>query len=162
MVTVYQLRRDKRHTEWTGIAKWRGIAFGSEEWWQSIASGKLPVHTLRGVITRVSFPSPGMGDWPEFRMRSDDGRESSWTPYSNGQALSEFYQVGQRIEIDYVLQRHRLYSRTRGFDFKRHKIMIEVRIGTMPNKSPEPTAVGACSSAVAVHVTSRRWLSFFR
>ena len=76
-----------------------------------------------------------MGDWPEFRMRSDDGRESSWTPYSNGQALSEFYQVGQRIEIDYVLQRHRLYSRTRGFDFKRHKIMIEVRIGTMPNKS---------------------------
>ena len=26
----------------------------------------------------------------------------------------------------------------------------------------EPTAVGACSSAVAVHATSRRWLSFFR
>jgi hypothetical protein len=33
---------------------------------------------------------------------------------------------------------------------------------TMPNKSPEPTAVGAGSSAVAVHVASRRWLSFFR
>jgi len=32
----------------------------------------------------------------------------------------------------------------------------------MPNKSPEPTAVGACSSAVAVHVAGRRWLSFFR
>ena len=31
-----------------------------------------------------------------------------------------------------------------------------------PNKSPEPTAVGAVRSAVAVHVTSRRWLSFFR
>src|ERR1017187_10320556 len=31
-----------------------------------------------------------------------------------------------------------------------------------PNKSPEPTAVGACSSAVAVHVANRRWLSFFR
>ena len=31
-----------------------------------------------------------------------------------------------------------------------------------PNKSPEPTAVGACSSAIAVHVASRRWLSFFR
>ena len=42
-----------------------------------------------------------------------------------------------------------------------------------PNKSPEPTAVGAVSSAVAsvkprgatplygVHVASRRWLSFF-
>jgi hypothetical protein len=32
----------------------------------------------------------------------------------------------------------------------------------MPNKSLEPTADGAVSSAVAVHATSRRWLSFFR
>ena len=32
----------------------------------------------------------------------------------------------------------------------------------MPNKSPEPTAVGACRSAIAVRVASRRWLSFFR
>ena len=31
-----------------------------------------------------------------------------------------------------------------------------------PNKSLEPTAVGAGSSAIAVHVASRRWLSFFR
>ena len=31
-----------------------------------------------------------------------------------------------------------------------------------PNKSPEPTAVGAVSSAIAVHATSWRWLSFFR
>jgi hypothetical protein len=29
----------------------------------------------------------------------------------------------------------------------------------MPNKSPEPAAVGAVSSAVAVHVASRWWLS---
>jgi hypothetical protein len=31
-----------------------------------------------------------------------------------------------------------------------------------PNNSPEPTAVGAGSSAFAVHIASRRWLSFFR
>ena len=34
------------------------------------------------------------------------------------------------------------------------------RLTVWSNKSP--TAVGACSSAVAVHVASRRWLSFFR
>jgi hypothetical protein len=39
---------------------------------------------------------------------------------------------------------------------------IQRNMGQMPNKSPEPTAVGAVSSAIAVHVTSRRWLSFFR
>jgi len=37
---------------------------------------------------------------------------------------------------------------------------------TWPNKSPEPTAVGAAcqpatGSAVAVHFASRRWLRFF-
>jgi hypothetical protein len=32
----------------------------------------------------------------------------------------------------------------------------------MPNQSPEPTAVGTVSSAVAVHIASRRWLSFLR
>jgi hypothetical protein len=35
-------------------------------------------------------------------------------------------------------------------------------IDQWPNQSPEPTAVGAGSSAIAVHAMSRRWLSFFR
>ena len=40
--------------------------------------------------------------------------------------------------------------------------MICLMTDQWPNKSPEPTAVGAVRSAIAVHVTSRRWLSFFR
>ena len=40
--------------------------------------------------------------------------------------------------------------------------ILIMKIDQWPNKSPEPTAVGAGSSAVAVHVASRRWLSFFR
>jgi hypothetical protein len=40
--------------------------------------------------------------------------------------------------------------------------MFDRKFDRMPNKSPEPTAVGAVSSAIAVHVASRRWLSFFR
>jgi len=41
------------------------------------------------------------------------------------------------------------------------ELLFMVKRRLWPNK-PEPTAVGAVSSAVAVHVTSRRWLSFFR
>ena len=37
-----------------------------------------------------------------------------------------------------------------------------VTMNQWPNQSPEPTAVGAGRSAVAVHAASRRWLSFFR
>ena len=40
--------------------------------------------------------------------------------------------------------------------------MKKVDQNMLPNKSPEPTAVGAVSSAVAVHIASRRWLSFLR
>ena len=72
-------------------------------------------------------------------------------------------------------------TRRRAFDFTRHLDFRRSRICEMsaqrtikdsmqsiyncywqPNKSPEPTAVGACRSAVAVHVASRRWLSFLR
>jgi hypothetical protein len=38
--------------------------------------------------------------------------------------------------------------------------IFQERTMTPPNKSP--TAVGAGRSAIAVHVASRRWLSFFR
>jgi len=41
-------------------------------------------------------------------------------------------------------------------------LLASIMTKLWPNKSPEPTAVGAVSSAVAVHATSRRWLSFFR
>jgi hypothetical protein len=50
-------------------------------------------------------------------------------------------------------------------DKKKHatKAMTHwIGISVWPNKSPEPTVVGAVSSAIAVHAASRRWLSFFR
>ena len=46
----------------------------------------------------------------------------------------------------------------RRFDF----MMLGLKDSQWPNKSPEPTAVGAGRSAIAVHVVSRRWLSFLR
>jgi hypothetical protein len=39
--------------------------------------------------------------------------------------------------------------------------IMNIRI-SWPNKTLEPTADGAVSSAIAVHAASRRWLSFFR
>ena len=51
---------------------------------------------------------------------------------------------------------HKRYGVLLHYFFSFHKILPS------PNQSPEPTAVGAVSSAVAVHAASRRWLSFFR
>jgi len=40
--------------------------------------------------------------------------------------------------------------------------IMTIGMPLMPNQSPEPTADGAVSSAIAVHAARRRWLSFFR
>jgi hypothetical protein len=49
------------------------------------------------------------------------------------------------------------------FEPKVSEYLILLRFMTLqPNKSPEPTAVGAVRSAIAVHVAGRRWLSFVR
>jgi hypothetical protein len=134
MVTVYNLRRDKRHVESVqratlmtkqfGIEQTHGL-FASEEWWAQIANGKLAVERLCGVITRLYMGS--MGDWPEFSMRSDAGEEVSWSRYANGAHLADFYAVGRRVEVDYVIQRHRAASFGGGAETE---CVIEVRIGT--------------------------------
>src|SRR5665213_3342142 len=41
-------------------------------------------------------------------------------------------------------------------------VFVQIMFEFLHSLSPEPTAVGAVSSAVAVHVASRRWLSFLR
>ena len=62
-------------------------------------------------------------------------------------------------ELDYEPAMCRCRSEDIGHDICQN---TRARLTMLPNKSPEPTAVGACSSAIAVHAASRRWLSFFR
>ena len=134
MVTVYRLRQDKQQIDavqratsntWKfGVAQTHGL-FGSDEWWSNIESGKLVIYTLRGTIGKIYLG--GMRDTPEFIMRSEDGKETSWLRCANNKELDDFYAVGRRIEVDYVLQRHRFFS---GLNYlRRHKIVLEIRIG---------------------------------
>ena len=71
--------------------------FGSEEWHQALASGRIPVTVLRGVISRVYWS--GHGDHPSFDLVSASG-ETSWTRMGNDGA----YIPGRAIKITYVLQ----------------------------------------------------------
>jgi hypothetical protein len=101
--------------------------FGSDEWWQSIESGRLALHTLKGKITRVYMSGMGPeGDWPEFKMISDTGEESGWTREMHSAEQNEYYRVGARIEIDFVRQQLRPKSFNHGGTFKQ---VIEIRIG---------------------------------
>ncbi len=99
--------------------------FGSAEWWSRVESGQLATHTLRGYITRVYMGS--MNDWPEFELTSDDGEKSSWTREANSKAHASMYEVGRRVELDYVLQRHRPAAWDGGSETR---VVLEIRIGS--------------------------------
>jgi len=66
-----------------------------------------------------------MGDWPEFQMVSESGEVSQWTREVNLKEQDALYLVGQRVEVDYVLQRHRPKSWDRGAETR---CVIEIRV----------------------------------
>jgi|SRR5690349_11131609 len=120
--TISKVQNATLTTEEFGIEQTHGL-FGSKEWWEQISSGRLPLHTLRGVIVERFWGS--MADWPEIKVRDDDGNISRWTRRVNVREQDALYIPGQKIEIDYVLQRHRPKSFDRGAETKQ---VTEVRV----------------------------------
>jgi len=143
MKIAYRLKDNAKHiaqvqkatltTDNFGIEPTDGL-FGSDEWWNRVATGKLRVHTLRGTITERFMGS--MGDWPEIRVVTDTGEKSSWTREVNNREQDALYRVGRGIEIDYVLQQHRRKSSAPNSE---HKIVLEIRV--------EPDAEGDAHGA---------------
>jgi hypothetical protein len=135
LMVVYRLRADSAYIEAVqlatrttrnfGIEPTDGM-FGSAEWWEKIATGELPVHTIKGRITDVYMGS--MNDWPELKMLSDDGEESRWTRKLNAALTDSVYRIGIRIEIDYVLQHHRPESFDKGAQIRQ---VLEIRLAQL-------------------------------
>lgn len=155
MKISYRLRDNAKHiaqvqkatltTDNFGIEPTDGL-FGSDEWWNRIATGKLRVNTLRGTITERFMGS--MGDWPEIRVVSDTGEKSSWTREVNNREQDALYRVGRRIEIDYVLQRHRRKSSAPNSE---HKIVLEIRV----QPDAEGEAPGSYEKLLAREIAQR-------
>ncbi len=85
-VTIYDLHENERHIKSVQHATLNrpgyGLdpdpaLFGTDEWWQSVADGRIPSKVEEGVVADVRWGS--MGDWPEWIFVSDDGRETTWT-----------------------------------------------------------------------------------
>lgn len=131
MIIVYRLQEDLKHIELVqkatlsttdfGIRQTHGL-FGSKEWWAKIAAGDLQQHTLRGVISRVYMGS--MGDWPEFKIKSADGAEESFTRECSRPEVADAFQEGRGVEIDYVWQKHK----TALLGTTDTRVVLEIRI----------------------------------
>ena len=123
---VAAIQRATLTTEHSGIEPTHGLV-GSDEWWRNIETGRLPLQTLRGTISRVYMAS--MNDWPEFEVRSESGELSKWTRESSTADLDQAYAPGRTVEIDYVVQRHRPKSFDGGSETQ---VVVAVRIAVEP------------------------------
>ena len=74
--------------------------YGSDEWWRAVKDGRIPTHSVSGVISSVYMT--GHGDWPEFEI--DSGNEKSRWTRSGDQSL---YGSGRRVKVEYVVQKRR-------------------------------------------------------
>ena len=111
MRVVYSVKNDKRRADKVPGA---------------ISPGEQRMQTCRGVITKRYMAS--MNDWPEITIRDDSGEETSWGRHGHSAADDRHYQVGRRIEVDYILER-----RTEAADPRpEHKVVLEVRIEVPP------------------------------
>jgi hypothetical protein len=102
---VYDLAEDVRHVAEVQRASEEPGAFGfppnplfgTPAWWREIGTGHRPVHVLEGKIAAIYWSS--MGDWPEFRLRDREGRESAWTRHGDVRR----YVQGLGAKIEYVM-----------------------------------------------------------
>jgi len=67
-----------------------------------------------------------MGDWPEFELTTSSGDRSNWTREANSVDLVGRYVEGCVVELDYVIQRHRIKSWDGGGETK---LVLEIRVG---------------------------------
>jgi hypothetical protein len=152
-VTVYDLRENRQYVESVQHATFNrpgyGLdpnpaLFGSDEWWQSVADGRVPSKVEEGVVADVRWGS--MGDWPEWRFLSDDGRETTWTREGDHTR----YVTGLRARIRVATVRWKADSqmvRKLGRD-PEHDILLKVELEASDRRSerlgpgPFPGAYG--------------------
>jgi hypothetical protein len=106
----------------------------------------------------------GDADLPTLVYRHSDSTETTAT-YDPTKSASDNLIARAKVRLSIAEDSYRYFVAV-SLVFMLLNLLLLIVILSMckrrPNKSPEPTAVGACRSAVAVHATSRRWLSFLR
>lgn len=74
--------------------------FGSDDWWKAVFDGRIPIHAVRGTISRLFMT--GHRDWPEFEVDAQ-GSKSSWTREGD----QTLYAEGKEVRVEFVWQRWR-------------------------------------------------------
>jgi len=126
---IYNLKNDSRRIKiiqeasldknsYAGYKTENGLLFGTKEWFNAIEKGMIPIHTIKGIISRVYMS--GHNDYPEFEIESNEGK-TTWTR----EGIDAAYKVGSSIELIYVEQK---YKRPTDITGAISKCVIEIKI----------------------------------
>jgi hypothetical protein len=105
--------------------------YGSDEWWRNVESGIIPRARYFGVITETFCE--GMDSdrrHNAFRMRTDDGREYSYSMIPANSSHKGLYCVGHRAEITTIFQE--LKRRNADGTPEIIEAPLEIRLSTKP------------------------------
>jgi len=137
---VYDLRYDSDYvaavrdatanTSDFGLVPEHGL-LGSTDWWRAVDARTIPLHEIRGRISRVY--ASGHDDYPEFEI--DDGTgKTAWprlTSTTDDDALTRsekasLYKIGAPVQVTYVLQKPKRIIPGLGAT---HEVVIGIWIG---------------------------------
>ena len=77
--------------------------FGSQDWWDSVNSGRMPLLRLSGVVERVYVAGQDEVEANTVDIRSADGNLHSVGIYLNDKSDLPLLRIGASVEIVYAL-----------------------------------------------------------
>jgi hypothetical protein len=112
MDIVYELRDDTdtvRHMQSAmlsdgsvGLKNTHGL-IGTDEWWEQIFAGTLPIHEEVGVISGF-WPGQWGGGPAEFELSDETGCKSRWLCGLEASAARVAFRLGRPVCVRYVVQ----------------------------------------------------------
>jgi len=106
--------------------------FGSQEWWDSINQGKMPLLSLSGVIKKAYVAGQDPSDFNNtIDLLLDDGTIQSVGIYTNQNEDLSSFEKGHRASIVYALDELKPKAML-NFGQKYNKIALEMAVSLKP------------------------------
>jgi hypothetical protein len=117
-----------------GLRNTHGV-IGTNEWWEAIESGALPVQTLRGVVRGLWLGQYNVGGPAEFCAEAEDGSLFGGLCECEPDQAKSLFTLGRIVEVDVVEQ---LLKEGNVLGSTSARITLEIRLGKPSPGATEP------------------------
>ncbi len=102
--------------------------FGSDEWWENLRNGILPVRHVSGVIKRLFISGQEKGrEANTFDLLLDNGEVHTESIFVNSEKNRQLFKVGSQVEILYALDELKMQP-SQGARINYSEIVVEMAV----------------------------------